>query len=151
MLVRLLRKREFEVVSLTIVLTIDRPANCAGAISASSKSVKTNSTMLSSVTCWMRRMADDVLLRTVLPSLCSATQGTFAVKDQSCYVSVAFHLLGIKRDSCSLLSFCKFIHSFFASGYPGLCDGGGACLFSSTLRKSSRFIFLPLCCCVVLW
>ena len=28
MLVRLLRKREFEIVSLTLVLTIDRPANC---------------------------------------------------------------------------------------------------------------------------
>ena len=56
------RKREFDVVSLTIALTIYRPANCAGAIVASSKSMKTNSTMLSSVTSWMRRMANDVLL-----------------------------------------------------------------------------------------
>ena len=42
-------------------------------------------------------MADDVLLRTVLPNLGSVTQGTFAVKDQSCYVSVAFHFLVTKR------------------------------------------------------
>ena len=42
-------------------------------------------------------MADDVLLRTVLPNLGSATQGTFGVKDQSCYVSVAFHLMGYKE------------------------------------------------------
>ena len=66
----------------------------AGAFSASSKSMKTNSTMLSSGTSWIRRMADAVLLHKNLPSLCSATQGTFAVKDQSCNVSVAFHLLG---------------------------------------------------------
>ena len=65
---------QLEVVSLTIALTIFRPANCAGAISASSKSMKTNSTMLSSVTSCMKRMADDVLLRSVLPNLCSATQ-----------------------------------------------------------------------------
>ena len=86
-------KREFEVVSLTIALTICRPANCAGAIFASSKSMKTNSTM-SLVTSWMRRMADDVLLRNFLPNMCSATQGTFAVKDQSCYISVSSHFLG---------------------------------------------------------
>ena len=71
MLVSLLRKREFEVVSLTIVLTTCRPANCVGAISANFDSKKTNSTTLSMVTSWMRTMADDVLLRTVLPSLCS--------------------------------------------------------------------------------
>ena len=49
-------------------------------------------------------MTDDVLLRTVLPSLCSATQGTFAVKDQSCEG---------KRANSFLLAFCSFINSFF--------------------------------------
>ena len=39
-----------------------------------------------------------------LPSLCSATQGTFAVKDQSCQG---------KRANSSLLAFCRFINSFF--------------------------------------
>ena len=58
MLARLLWKREFEVVPLTVALTMYRPANCAGAISASSKSMKTNSTMSVSVTSCMRRMAD---------------------------------------------------------------------------------------------
>ena len=87
------KKREFQVVSLTIALTIYRPANCAGAIFASLKSMKTNFTMLSLVTSWMRRMADDVLLRNVLLNLCSATQVTLAVKDQSCYVNVSFHFL----------------------------------------------------------
>ena len=130
MLVRLLRKREFEVVSLTIVLTICRPAHCAGAISANSESMKTNSTMLSSVTSWMRWMADDVHLRTFLPCLCSATQGTLAVKDQSCYAN------------SSLLAFRRFINSFFASRCPGPCDTGGPCLFSSILRKWSSFSLL---------
>ena len=94
MLVRLLGKREFEVVSLTIVLTICRPANCAGAISAKSESMKTSSDVLSSVTSWKRRMAEDVLLRTVLSNLLPAIPGIPAVKDQSCYVSVFFHFFG---------------------------------------------------------
>ena len=83
-------EREFEVVSLTIALTNYRPANCVGAIFASSKSMKTSSTRMNLVTSWMRRMADDILLRNVLLHLCSATQGTLAVKDQSCYVRVSF-------------------------------------------------------------
>ena len=68
-----------------MALTIYRPANCTGAITASSKSMKTKSTMMSLVTSWMKKMADDVLLRSVLPNLCSATQGTLAVKDQPWY------------------------------------------------------------------
>ena len=150
MLLRLVWKREFEVVSLTIVLTIYRPANCAGAIFASSKSMKMNSTMMISVTSWMR-MADDCLLRSVLPKLCSATRGTFAVKDQSCYVSVFLSLIGIKVAGCYPFSYCRFFNCSFASLYLGLCDRGGACLFSSTLRKQSMCIFLCLCCCDALW
>ena len=88
------KKQEFEVVSLTIALAIYRPVKCAGAIFVQSNSMKTNSTMLSLVTSWMRRMADDFLLRNVLPILCSATHSTFAVNDPSCYVNVSFHLLG---------------------------------------------------------
>ena len=72
------KKREFWFFSLTIALTIYRAANCAGAISASSKSMKMSFTRML-VTRWMGKMA--VLLRNVLPSLCSATQSTFAVKD----------------------------------------------------------------------
>ena len=53
--------------------------------------------MMSLVTSWMRRMADDVLLRNVLPNLGSATRGTLEVKDQSYYVSVSSHLLGLKK------------------------------------------------------
>ena len=44
-------------------------------------------------------------------------------------------LTGIKEATCSLFSFCKFLNCSFASWYPGLCDRGGACLFSSTLRR----------------
>ena len=105
MLMRLLWKREFEVVSLTSVLTIHRPVNCTGVIFASSKSMKMNSTMMSSVTSWMRRMAADVLLRCVLPNLDSATQGTLAVKDRSCYVSFSFHVLG-QQEPVVLFSPC---------------------------------------------
>ena len=43
---------------------------------------------------WMWKIVDDVLLRNILPNLCSATQGTLAVKDQADYASVAFHFWG---------------------------------------------------------
>ena len=86
--------REFQVVSLTIALTICRLANFVDAIFASSKTMKMSSTRML-VTSWMRRMADDVLLRNILPNLCSASQGTLAVNGQSCYVNFySFHLLG---------------------------------------------------------
>ena len=133
--VRDLRKREFEVVTHHCV-TIYRPANCAGAISASSKSMKTRSTMLSSVTTWMRRMADDVLLRTVLLKLCSAIQGTFAVKDQSSYVSVAFHLLGYKE----LSALFPFVDLSIPSG---LCDRGvPVCFRQHCVNKAGSHFFL---------
>ena len=86
-------KREFYVVPLTIALTICRFANCVDAIFASSKTMKMSSTRLL-VTSWIRRMAGDLLVRNIHPNFCSATQGTLAVKDQSCHVSVAFHSLG---------------------------------------------------------
>ena len=47
---RLLWKREFDVVSFTIVLTICRLATCASAISANFESMTTNSSMLGLVT-----------------------------------------------------------------------------------------------------
>ena len=53
--------------------------------------------MLSLVTSWKRRVVDDVFLRNVLPSLGSATQSTLAVEDQSGYMNVCFHFLGLKE------------------------------------------------------
>ena len=63
--------------------------------------------MLGLVTSWMKRMADDVLLRNVLHKLCSATQGTLAVNDQFCHVSASFHLLVIWSASRALFSFLQ--------------------------------------------
>ena len=97
----------------------------SGAISASSKSMKTNSTMMSLVTRWTRRMAGDVFLWNCLPDLCSAILWC-----------ERFHsLTEIKGASCSLFSIKRFVNFSFASRYPGLCDRSGARLFSSTLRK----------------
>ena len=72
--------------------------------------------MLSLLTSWKRRMTDDVLLRTVLPNLCSANRGTLAVKDQSCYVSVSFHFLGKKK---LIFLFSPFADLFILFSLPG--------------------------------
>ena len=93
-----------------------RSTNCAGAISASSKSMKTNSTILSSVTSWMRKMADDVLRPSFLPNLGSATPSTLAVKDQCCFVSVSFHFTGIEKEL--LVLFSPFVDSLFFFRFP---------------------------------
>ena len=138
MLVRLLRKREFKVVSLTIVLTICRPANCAGAISANSKFIKTNSTRLSLVTSCMRRMTDDVLLQNILSNLCSATQDTFAVKDQS----------------EQILLFSPFANILIPFSLPGTLVSAIKVVpvcFRQHCANKVRFIVLSLCCCVALW
>ena len=66
MLFRLLSKREFDVISFTIVLTTCRPATYAGAISSNSEFMKTNSTMLGLVTSLKMMMVVDVLLQIVL-------------------------------------------------------------------------------------
>ena len=61
-------------------------------------------------------MADDVLLRNVVPNLCSATQGTLAVKDRSCYVGVTFHFLGSKE---LVVLFSFFVYFLIALSLPG--------------------------------
>ena len=88
-------------------------------------------------------MTDDVLLRSVLPDMCSATQGAFAVKGQSCDLSDFFSLIGIEGANCSPFSFCSFIHSFFASRYPGLCDRGGvvSCFRQHCVNKVGSYVF----------
>ena len=43
---------------------------------------------------WKKRMAVNILLRIVLPTLGSATRSTLARKNQSCSVCVSFHLVG---------------------------------------------------------
>ena len=115
LLLRLLQKKsEFQVVSLTIALTIYCPANCAGAIFASSKSMKTNFTMLSLGTSWMRRM---------FSAKCSAqfvlSHSTYPCSEGSILLCQRFHLLSaIKGAHGSLFSFCKFLNCSFASRYP---------------------------------
>ena len=79
--------------------------------------MKMNSTMMSSVTSWMRRMADDVLLRSVLPNLCSAIPGTLVVKGQFCNIDASCHLLGF-WELVLLFSTCRFGNCSFASLYP---------------------------------
>ena len=133
MLFRLLGKREFAVVSFNIVLTICRLATCAGAISANSESMKTNSTMLGLVTSLKMMMVVDVLLQIVLPISYSTIPSTLAVKKLLLFCR-RFHLLGYEELVLLFLT-CRFDNSFFASLYPGLCHRSGACLFSSTLRK----------------
>ena len=49
------------------------------------------------------------------PNLRSATQGTLAVKDQSCYVSVSIHLLGEKELVVLFSPFLNFLNCSFAS------------------------------------
>ena len=69
----------------------------------------------------------------------------YSCSDGSIWLCKRFlSLTGIKGASCSLFSFCKFLNCSFASGYPGLCDRGGACLSSSTLRRLRRCIFFSL-------
>ena len=82
------------------------------------------------------RLAVRVLLRSVQPNECLATQGTLAGKDRFDYVSASFHLFGINcfPKSCRDC-FCISTNAIFASWYPGLRDRGGTCLSTSTLRK----------------
>ena len=66
--------------------------------------------------------------RHILPNFCSATQGTLAVKDQSRYVSVSFHLLGDKE---LIVLFSPVVNFLIALSLPGtlvLVNRGG-CLF----------------------
>ena len=73
-------------------------ANRAVATSANSESMETNSTMLSLVTSWKKRMMpEDVLLRNTQPNWCLATQSILEMKDQAGYASASFHLLGQKK------------------------------------------------------
>ena len=118
-------KREFEVVSLTIALTICRPANCAGAIFASSKSMKTNSTM----SWWWCSSAKFSAQYVLSHSRYLCSEGSILLYKR--FLSLS----GIKGANCFLFSFRKFLNCSFASRYPGLCDGGRASLFSSTLRR----------------
>ena len=78
----------------TIVLAMCRLATCAGAISANSESMKTNSTMLDLVTTLKMIMVVGVLvLQIVLPNSYSTIPGTLRVKGQCCSANASCHLL----------------------------------------------------------
>ena len=87
------------------------------------------------VTSWMRRMADDVLLRHILLHLCSATQGTLAVKDQSCSVSASFHSQG-QEELIVLFSPCvNFLIALSLPSAVVLAIQAVPVVLSSTLRR----------------
>ena len=132
----------------TIGLTICRLATCAGAISANFQSMKTNSTTLGSETSLKMMMVVGVLnfavLQIVPPNSYPTIPGTLAVKGQVCSVDASCHSLEYSGTCVYLFDLGRFDNSFFVSRYPGLCHNGPACLFSSRLRKWSRFTYLSL-------
>ena len=88
-------RQESMLTHFTIFQINYRHANCADATSANSQSTKTNSTMLSLVTSWKKRMmAVDVRLRSIQPNLCLATQDTLVFQDRVDYSITSCHLLG---------------------------------------------------------
>ena len=76
------------------------------------------------------------ILQTVPPISYSTIPGTLVVKRPILFCKrLSVTNMGYKELVLLFLTGVGYDNSFFASRYPGLCHGSGACLFSSTLRK----------------
>ena len=91
------------------------------------------------------RLVVRVLLWSVQPNECSATQDVLVVRDRFYRVLVSAHLLGYNVLTKSFLEFFNVsIRTFFASWYPGRWVKGSPYFSSIALRRNNRFSFPSL-------